>query len=65
MPSAAAADLVEWGPHATAQAQFESILSGQVDLAKLVAEDPEVPALRDDEPINEYDLLRSVHLTNR
>ena len=43
MPSAAAADLVEWGPHATAQAQFESILSGEVDLAKLVAEDPEYP----------------------
>jgi spermidine synthase len=65
MPLAAAADLVEWGPQATAQAQLESILSREVDLAKLVGEDPEVPALRDDEPINEYDLLRSIHLTNR
>jgi predicted membrane-bound spermidine synthase len=65
MPTAAAADLVEWGPNPTAQAQFASILSGEVNLEKLIDEDPGVPAISDDEPINEYDLLRSAHLSNR
>jgi len=58
MPSAAAADFVEWGPYATPQQQFESVLSHELTLAQLVAQDPRVPAMRDDQPINEYFLLR-------
>lgn len=65
MPPAAAADLVEWGPNATAQAQFESILSREVDLHQLIAEDPGVPAMSDNRPINEYYVLRSIHLSDR
>ncbi len=65
MPRAAAADLVEWGPKPTAQEQFDSILSHEVDLEKLVDGDPGVPALSDNQPINEYYLLRSIHLTDR
>jgi len=58
MPSAAATDFVEWGPQATPKQQFDLVLSQELSLEKLVAEDSRVPALRDDQPINEYYLLR-------
>jgi len=58
LPSAAVADFVEWGPRANPQQQFEIVLSHELALQKLVAADPRVPAIRDDEPINEYYLLR-------
>ena len=59
MPPAAASDFVEWGPQATAQQQFELVLSRELALGNLVANDPRVPVMRDDQPINEYYLLRS------
>ncbi|MGA3071100.1 MAG: fused MFS/spermidine synthase [Terracidiphilus sp.] len=59
MPPAAASDFVEWGPQTTPQQQFELVLSRELTLENLVAEDPRVPAMRDDQPINEYYLLRS------
>jgi spermidine synthase len=55
---AQAADFVEWGPRATAEAQFADVVRRPVDLAKLVAANPGVPALTDDRAINEYDLVR-------
>jgi spermidine synthase len=59
LPSAAAADFVEWGPEADVQKQFQRILERQVPVANIVALAPRTPTLRDDEPINEYYLLRS------
>jgi predicted membrane-bound spermidine synthase len=59
MPPAAAADFVEWGPGATAQEQFDAVLSHELNLDELVAMAPRAPAMRDDQPINEYYLLRS------
>jgi predicted membrane-bound spermidine synthase len=59
MPPSAASDFVEWGPQATAQQQFELVLSRELALGNLVANDPRVPVMRDDQPINEYYLLRS------
>jgi len=59
LPSAAAADFVEWGPEADVQKQFQKILDRQVPIANIVALAPRAPTLRDDEPINEYYLLRS------
>ncbi len=59
MPPAAASDFVEWGPEATPEQQFEFVLSHEVSLKKLIAEDPQVPALQDDHPINEYYMLRT------
>jgi len=35
------------------------LLAHERDVRQLAAEDPEVPALSDDRPINEYFLLRS------
>jgi spermidine synthase len=58
LPTAAASDFVEWGPSANSQQQFDLVLSHEVPLAKLLAQDPRVPAMRDDQPINEYYLLR-------
>jgi tetrahydromethanopterin S-methyltransferase subunit H len=58
MPAAAAKDFVEWGPAANAQQQFDAVLSREISLESLVAEDPQVPAIRDNQPINEYYLLR-------
>jgi predicted membrane-bound spermidine synthase len=59
MPNAAVSDFVEWGPQPTAQQQFDAVLSDELSLDKIVAEAPQAPALRDDQPINEYYLLRS------
>ena len=58
LPTAAASDFVEWGPSANSQQQFDLVLSHEVPLEKLLAQDPRVPAMRDDQPINEYYLLR-------
>jgi hypothetical protein len=59
LPSRAVSDFVEWGPQANPQQQFELVLSQELSLEKLLAEDPRAPAMRDDQPINEYYLLRS------
>jgi hypothetical protein len=58
MPAAAASDFVEWGPAATADQQFDVVLKQEIPLEQLVREYPNIPALSDDEPINEYFLLR-------
>lgn len=59
MPPAAASDFVEWGPQATAEKQFDLVLANEISLQDLIAEDPQVPAMQDNRPINEYYLLRS------
>jgi spermidine synthase len=59
LPRSAALDLVEWGPKLTAVDQFEAVLRREVPLNSLIAKAPRVPALRDNEPINEYFFLRS------
>ena len=58
IPPAAAADLVEWGPNKTAEQQFAALLKNEVPLDKVIDSDPSAPALEDDRPINEYNLLR-------
>jgi hypothetical protein len=54
LPAAAAADLLEWGPEASAEAQFARVVAGEIPLAAAAR----VPALVDDRPVNEYDLLK-------
>jgi spermidine synthase len=58
MPPAAAADLVEWGPARDAAAQFDGVLRQELSLDGLIEQAPNVPALQDDRPVNEYFLLR-------
>ncbi len=60
MPATAARDFVEWGPAPNAAAQFDRVLTREVPVQELIAGSPRIPALSDDEPINEYFLLRSL-----
>jgi len=59
LPAAAAADFLEWGPTATTAELFNRVISRERSIEKIIAENPRVPALEDDQPINEYFKLRS------
>jgi hypothetical protein len=59
MPLAARRDLVEWEHATSPQAAARGILSRQIPFDSLLpAPDSRVPALSDDRPYNEYNLLR-------
>ena len=58
MPSNAAADLVEWGPFPTAEQMFAAVLKKEVPVSQVIALHSNAPAVEDDRPVNEYDLLR-------
>jgi spermidine synthase/MFS family permease len=58
LPPAAAADLAEWGPEPTAEAQMAKLLSHEISLREVLALLPDVPVLEDDRPYNEYFLIR-------
>jgi spermidine synthase len=58
LPPDASHDLMEWGPTATPEAQFQSVLDLEVPVASILQEDPKAPALQDDRPVNEYFLIR-------
>ena len=59
MPPNAAADLVEWGPFPTAEQMFAATLRREVLISRVVALDSNAPAVEDDRPVNEYDLIRT------
>ena len=59
LPPAAVADFVEWGPEFSAERQFNKVLSRERSIEAMIAQAPRVPALEDDQPINEYYALRS------
>jgi len=58
LPFAAVSDFVEWGPKSNPEQEFDLVLAQELNLQEIVALDPRVPAVRDDEPINEYFMLR-------
>ncbi len=58
LPPRAVHDLLEWGPAATAEEQFQAVLMREIPLASLIAAVPGARALEDDRPVNEYFLLR-------
>ena len=59
LPSAAARDLVEWGPEPTPERQFALVLGREADLDPSRFP-PRARALTDDRPINEYFLIRNL-----
>jgi spermidine synthase len=59
LPAAAAADLVEFGPRASAEAQFQYILGSEFKVEDLIAARMNAPVLKDDRPVNEFFLLRA------
>jgi hypothetical protein len=58
MPPRARADLVEWGPQTSAEAQLASVLKRQRSFRQLIDRVPDAPVLTDDRPLNEYYLIR-------
>ena len=59
MPPAAVADLMEWGPARTPQQQFAIVLSRELPIDTIVRSGAvNIHALHDDNPVNEYYLLR-------
>jgi spermidine synthase len=58
MPEKAQADLMEWGPKDSPEAQFAEVLQSELPPDALLARDPNAPMLEDDRPVNEYYLLR-------
>jgi spermidine synthase len=60
MPAAAVADMMEWGPAKTPQEQFLRVVSTERTPEKLISGASDTPAMRDDRPMNEYYLLRSL-----
>jgi hypothetical protein len=58
LPAVAAADLIEWGPEDTPAEQFAVVLGQEIQLDDLIRQNPGIPALSDDRPINEYYLMR-------
>ncbi len=60
MPAAAIRDLEEWFPPAGSEKIFALILSLEKPPNQVIAKSPETPAMRDDRPVNEYYLLRSL-----
>jgi predicted membrane-bound spermidine synthase len=62
LPPGAAADLIEWGPHQTAEEQFNATLATRFAPLRETLDQhfPGVRPLEDDQPVNEYYLLRSL-----
>jgi len=58
LPAAAAADLVEWFQGPKPEDVYEYLLEHEVSPDVIIARAPEIPAIRDDRPINEYYALR-------
>jgi hypothetical protein len=60
LPPAAVTDLLEFGPHHSAEEQFAEVTKSEFSLDSIIARaSGDVPALQDDRPVNEYYLLRS------
>jgi spermidine synthase len=57
-PPAAEADFLEWGPERNTSQQLDKVLSRELSIDALVAADRAVPAIEDNQPINEYYALR-------
>jgi spermidine synthase len=58
MPARAVTDLMEWSHKASAEVEFAEVLDSEISPGQMVAEAPEAPAMADDQPVNEYYVLR-------
>jgi spermidine synthase len=59
LPPTATPDFIEWGPELSTEQEFNRVLSKERSIEAMITQEPRVPALEDDQPINEYYLLRS------
>jgi len=60
LPAAAAEDMIEWDPETTPELQFAAVLKNEVSLDQMIRQQPEIPALLDDQPLNEYYAIRRI-----
>jgi spermidine synthase len=60
VPPAAARDMLEWGPAATVEEQFQRMLKGEMALREVIDSARSAPVLTDDRPVNEYYFVRHV-----
>jgi hypothetical protein len=58
LPPGAQADLLEWGPAESAEAQLALVMDQEVPLTEFLQRSPGAPPLTDDRPFNEYYWLR-------
>jgi len=63
MPPTAIQDLLEWGPESTPEKELSDILETELPIDQVITAAPEVPALEDDRPVNEYYALRRLRLS--
>ncbi len=61
VPHAAVRDLLEWGPAATTEQQFATMMDHEVPFRSVLDADTSAPVLTDDRPVNEYYFLRRSH----
>lgn len=59
MPAKAVDDMMAWGPATNPIDQFNRMLQTNLTVNDLISRSPETPALDDDRPVNEYDMLRN------
>ena len=59
LPERAVRDLDEWGPRHSPEEQFHEVLSREVEIRRLLNLSPRTPPITDNQPINEYYLLRN------
>jgi spermidine synthase len=65
MPAGAVADMMEWGPAANPEQQFQRMLSRAVPIQEMIAKSPASPPISDDRPINEYFFVRGYEAAHR
>jgi hypothetical protein len=61
MPAAAQKDLLEWAPPGNLAAYLDLVLSREIPINRVLNPNPEV-RITDDDPLNEYFLLRRLGL---
>jgi len=62
MPRTAVADMVEWEKQKDPTYPFVSMVDHELSVDSLITSIPQVPILDDDHPVNEFFLLRGLHL---
>ena len=60
MPPSAVRDLMEWPVDPTPEQEMSYVLRKEKSLGDFIAADPNAQAMRDDRPVNEYAMLRTL-----
>ena len=64
MPETAARDFMEWPIRKTTAEQFNYVLERERPFSVMLDADPAAQAMRDDQPVNEYVILRKLNATH-